>query len=768
VVLLLAILIPYWPRVLAPDQREVFAESYPIILILATIAIFQFRLRCLDSRRERVFWNLWSLAYAIWLIPSVWDQFIEYADYQDVAVNLIQDVLYLGFYVPIILALEINAHRYSGFGARGWLRRFRAVGGVVFAFSLLVYLVLIPAATQPEGYVSQLPSFAFYVLLDGYVVSRLAALRKSASDRRWRLVYSWLLATALFWMVGDVVNLFMWIDFVPWVASGTPLDFLWLPQYLTVWAAARLRDPMYGQEVLPSAVEEGKDRSGFPGGELLGYTLGFLVLHFALSIFGHASLTIKLIRDACAFGVLLVMTGLVLVRQRFLEADAQKLEEERARAAIAEHRAYHDALTGLPNRYLLLDRLERAVMRARRAKTQVAVLFLDLDRFKVINDSLGHTAGDQLLRAVGRQIDGVVRKTDSVARVGGDEFMILCPGIRSGDDLARIAIKVLDCLRGPHVLEGREVFISASVGISLYPTDGEDPETLVKNADAALHRAKALGGDRHQLYHTELNRRAMERLQLETSLRLAASRNEFVLHYQPIVDLSENVLHGCEALLRWQHPELGLLTPEAFLETAEITGVLSQVNPWLFETACHEARRLESLVGRPIAMAVNVSARQFSEPGLVEMVQRALEATGLDSRLLEIEITESLAMQKAGVTVEALSQLKELGVKISIDDFGTGYSSLSYLPRFPIDTLKIDRSFVSEVEHSGDAAIIASVVALARALGLATVAEGVETDEQLAAVSEEGCDRAQGYLFSRPVSREELQEWIQRAVAAQG
>jgi diguanylate cyclase (GGDEF)-like protein len=688
----------------------------------------------------------------------VWDQFIGYSDYLEVAVNLVQDTLYLGFYLPIILALESRAHLDPEIREAAWLRQFRSIGGIVFAFALLVYLAVIPAAAQPEHYGSQLPSFLFYVLLDGYVVLRLATFLRSSLDRRWRLVYAWLLATAVWWMIGDSINALMWAGYLPWVDSGTPLDFLWLPQYATVWVAARLREPPKQKETVAASVEEGGLWSGLPGGQLLVYTVGFLVVHFAVSIFGDASPAIKLARDACAFGVLLVMTGFALVRQKSLEAEAEKVEQERFRAARAEHRAYHDALTGLPNRYLFLDRLERAVVQAKRTKTKLAVMFLDLDRFKVINDSLGHTAGDEMLKTVGRLIAGAVRESDSLARIGGDEFMILCPGVRNERDSVSIALKVLESLRVPFVLDRREVFISASVGVSLYPSDGEDPETLVKNADAALHRAKAEGGDRHRLYHIDLNRKAMERLQLESSLRRAASRNEFVLHYQPIFELPENRFHGCEALLRWQHPERGLLAPYAFLEIAEVTGVLAQINPWLFETACRAATRWTTALGRPIAVAVNVSARQFAEPGLVQQVERILEKSGLDPRSLEIEITESLAMRQADTTVEALRQLKRLGVKISIDDFGTGYSSLSYLPRFPIDTLKIDRSFVSEIEDPGDAAIVATVVALARALGLNTVAEGVETTEQLAAVRGEGCDLVQGYLFSRPVPGEEIDE----------
>jgi diguanylate cyclase (GGDEF)-like protein len=757
--LLAAVVLAYLPGLLPTHQLEEFSESYSVVLIVVTIVFLKYRFDRLPSPHERAFWNLWALAYAVWLIPSVWDQFIGYADYQEVAVNLVQDVLYLGFYALVILALETMAHRRAGPHSRGWLRRFGSAGGIVFTFALLFYFVVVPAAAQPDDYRSQLPSFVFYVLLDLYVVVRLVILRRSSHDRRWRSVYAWLLAAACFWMVGDTVNLLMWSGLVPWVASGTPLDFLWLPQYACVWIAARLREPE-GKDDEGTDIAFDDERHDLPGGALLGYAVWFLVLHFAVSMFGGSGPVIRLARDVCAFGVLMVMTGLAIVRQKVLEREAEKVREQRLRAAQAEHRAYHDALTGLPNRYLFLDRLERAVTQAARTKTRVAVLFLDLDRFKTINDSLGHTAGDHVLREVGRRVEAAVRASDSVARIGGDEYMVLSSGVRDEEDAMRIAVKVLDCLRVPVVLEGQEIFVNASLGVSLYPTDGENPETLVKNADAALHRAKEMGGNRHQMYHADLNRRALERLQLESDLRHAVSRDEFLLHYQPIFEMPGNRFCGCEALLRWNHPQRGVLGPGAFIKVAEITGILAEINPWLLRSACRDARRFEDVLGRPVSVAVNASARQFMEPGLVSQVQGALRESGLDAGLLEIEITESLAMEKAEATVRTLERLKALGVKISIDDFGTGYSSLAYLPQFPIDTLKIDRSFISPIERPGDAAIVATVVALARTIGVKTVAEGVETQEQLTAVGEEGCDRVQGFLLGHPLPREELEERI--------
>jgi diguanylate cyclase (GGDEF)-like protein len=428
--------------------------------------------------------------------------------------------------------------------------------------------------------------------------------------------------------------------------------------------------------------------------------------------------------------------------------------------------AYHDTLTELPNRLLFQDRLELAVAQSHRHRKGLAVLFLDVDRFKVINDSLGHSVGDRLIRDVAARLRACVREGDTVARLGGDEFTVLLPDIQQAVDAAKVASKVLEALRMPFALDGRELFLTASLGISVYPDDGRDAETLVKNADAAMYRAKEQGRDRYLLYTPALNATALERLALESSLRKALPNDELLLHYQPIVDVATRRVQGVEALLRWHHPERGLVPPADFIPLAEVTGLILAMGRWVLRTACAQARAWQAVLPG-LRMSVNLSPREFQEPGLVGHVTDALADTGLHPHLLQLEITESSAMQNAQAASQTLGELRALGVGLSIDDFGTGYSSLSYLRRFPIDTLKIDQSFIRDIAADpDDAAIASAIVALARTLKLAVVAEGVETDEQLGFLVRHGCERAQGYLFSRPVPAERCEDLLARAVEA--
>jgi diguanylate cyclase (GGDEF)-like protein/PAS domain S-box-containing protein len=425
--------------------------------------------------------------------------------------------------------------------------------------------------------------------------------------------------------------------------------------------------------------------------------------------------------------------------------------------------AYHDALTGLPNRLLFNDRLSVAVAQAHRQGYRLAIFFLDVDRFKVINDSLGHSLGDRLLQGVARRLQASVREGDTVARLGGDEFILLLPALNRAEDVAKVAEKILDSLKLPFRLEGRELYVTASMGISLYPDDGADAEALIKNADTAMYRAKEQGRDNYQMYTPAMNASAVERLGLENSLRKALARDELELFYQPLLDLGTGRVHGVEALLRWRHPERGLLSPAEFMPLAEVTGLILPIGPWVLRTACARARAWQDLGHPHLSMAVNLSARQFQQPDLVAQVKRALEETGLPPRCLDLEITETNAMQNAEGTIHTLRELKALGVRISIDDFGIGYSSLNYLKRLPIDTLKIDQSFVRDITTDpDDAAIATAVIALAHTLKLRVVAEGVETQEQLAFLAARHCDRMQGYLFSRPLQSQECGEFLGR------
>jgi diguanylate cyclase (GGDEF)-like protein len=428
--------------------------------------------------------------------------------------------------------------------------------------------------------------------------------------------------------------------------------------------------------------------------------------------------------------------------------------------------AYHDALTGLPNRPLFVDRLIVALAQANRLEQKLAVFFLDLDRFKDINDSLGHSAGDSLLKAVAERVRTCVREGDTVARFGGDEYTLLIPRMERVEDAAKIAEKIIETLKIPFVINGQELFVTTSIGISVFPHDGVDPETLVRNADTAMYRAKEQGRDTYQLYAPAMNARALERLALENMLRRALRQKELTLHYQPLIDLATGSITGVEALVRWRHPELGLLLPAHFVSTAELSGLIIPMGDWVLRTACRQTVAWNKRLGMELTVAVNLSARQFLQPDLTSQVRKALQETGLAPELLELEITESNAMQNAENTIRTLRELKAEGVRISMDDFGTGYSSLNYLKRFPIDTLKLDQSFVRDIATDAtDAAIASAVIAMAHSLDLRVIAEGVETAEQLAFLRERGCDTIQGFYFSAPFAAEELEPFVNRTAS---
>ncbi len=430
------------------------------------------------------------------------------------------------------------------------------------------------------------------------------------------------------------------------------------------------------------------------------------------------------------------------------------LEDQREVGAEAtsqvEHLAYYDTLTGLPNRSLFSDRLTVAIAHAHRHRYKLAVLFLDLDRFKQVNDSLGHTVGDRLLKIVSTRIRGAVREEDTVARFGGDEFTVLIHIIGKAEDAGKIAQKILDALKASISIDERDFVITSSVGISIYPNDGTDCETLIRNADTAMYRAKDLGRNACQYYAATMNHKALEALEVENGMRRALIQNEFVLHYQPLIDIGSGTVFGLEALIRWQHPELGLLRPDRFIPAAEQTGLIVAIDRWVLREACEQASEWHHR-GHKVVMAVNLSGRQFQDPELIDQVRDALQATELKPQYLELEITEGYAMRDVEKAISTLQQLKALGVRIAIDDFGTGYSCLSYLKHFPIDTLKLDGSFVRDLASPEDAQIALGVIALAHSLKLKVIAEGVETISQLTFLREHACDRLQGYLFSRPM-----------------
>jgi diguanylate cyclase (GGDEF)-like protein/PAS domain S-box-containing protein len=414
--------------------------------------------------------------------------------------------------------------------------------------------------------------------------------------------------------------------------------------------------------------------------------------------------------------------------------------------------ANHDALTSLPNRFMFNARLTQALARAHRQDKMVAVLFIDLDRFKVINDTLGHDAGDRLLVDLAVQLRGCLRENDTIARQGGDEFVVLIEDLNDPNQVTGVAQKILETIAEARVLGGQDFHITASIGISVYPDEGGDLQTLLKNADIAMYRAKEQGKNNFQFYSAEMNQHTFERLALETSLRRAIERQEFLLHYQPKTDLRSGRITGVEALVRWRHPELGMVSPAQFIPLAEETGLIGPIGDWVLRTACAEARRWITQGTSEISVAVNLSARQFAREDLAQSITAALLESGLEPRFLEIEITESTVMFDAKRAVRVLQQLKDMGIRVAIDDFGTGYSSLGYLKRFPIDSVKIDRSFILDIPHDNDdVAITRAVIAMAHSLRLKVIAEGVETEEQYQFLRNHDCDEMQGYYFSEPI-----------------
>ena len=439
----------------------------------------------------------------------------------------------------------------------------------------------------------------------------------------------------------------------------------------------------------------------------------------------------------------------------------------RATALQITHTAQHDFLTGLPNRMLLNDRIDQAINLARRGRHQVAVLFVDLDGFKHINDSLGHPVGDEVLKSIATRLTSCVRSTDTVSRQGGDEFVVLLSEVKRATDAALMAAKILDTLSKAHCIDEHDLHVTASIGVSTYPDDGVNAETLIKNADTAMYQTKENGRQGFRFFTPAMNARAVERQSIEEHLRCALQRREFTLHYQPKICLRTMTIVGAEALIRWQHPTRGVIMPAQFIPIAEDSGLILPIGRLVLLEACRQARRWFDAGYRDVSVAVNVSALELRDDGFLEGVLASLRQTQLEPRLLELELTESVLMKRVEPSIVILKILRERGIHLAIDDFGTGYSSLSYLRKFPIDTLKVDQSFVRQIDTSGgDAAIVTAVMSMARSLKLRIVAEGVETKAEMQFLKSHDCDQAQGYYFSKAVPALEFANMLKRGIAS--
>lgn len=465
--------------------------------------------------------------------------------------------------------------------------------------------------------------------------------------------------------------------------------------------------------------------------------------------------------------ILLVCSCAVWILANDLRQTMQRLQQEIMRVKTSEanftHLAQHDALTNLPNRLLISDRVEQAIGQARRYQRRAALLFLDLDNFKTINDSLGHDAGDQLLKDVAARLQDAVREMDTVSRQGGDEFLIVLTDVADLDDISTVAKHVLHAMSQPFSLKGMQIVTSVSIGAALYPEDGDDFSALLKHADLAMYQAKAAGRNAFRFFDARMNADIIERLSIESGLREALSQQQFVLHYQPIVDIHSGRLLAAEALIRWQHPQHGMVGPDKFIPVAENSGLIVEIGEWVLNEACRQMMVWRAAGLPAFVVSVNLSSVQFRRGNLEALVAGALQRYGLPAGCLELELTESLLLQDSDVFFDMLHRLKALGVKLSIDDFGTGYSNLSYLQRFHVDKLKIDQSFVRKLQDSSpDLAIVTAIIQMAKSLQLLTVAEGIEDDATRSVLAQLGCDQGQGYWFARPLTADDCALFARR------
>jgi diguanylate cyclase (GGDEF)-like protein len=744
-------LLPAVPETLAGAFNDRLSDPMMIAVVLAVVAAGTSRV---TAARERRFWSLLTAGLASFLIVQVIDVFVPLGRAAG-ALLQVRNLFYVGLYAFFVMALDASPHLPVGAGpARRALVPLETAGILVLGTGLFAYFSVLPAVLGKArpGAMGVL-SLLLFVAFDVYLILRTGDALRATADPRWRATFGFLLGGQLFWLVSDGTEALWHAGSIPKSQAAGILDAAWLPPFLAIAFAARLRNWVPPRrDSTPSEIRPAAREARLQG-PLWFHAAALPVVHLLLDATGAVDPLIEPYQRVCVLAVFAVNAVLADVSRRRLEAGNTKLEEAQGRAIEAEKRAHRDALTGLPNRYLLLEHIERTIAQARRTGSRMAIVFLDIDRFRAVNDSIGHSIGDALLLSVAERLTRAMRSSDMLGRLGGDEFVVVASDASEPGDARRIGRRLLDALSEPFRIEGTEFVVNPSIGVSLFPADGSDADTLLRNADLAMYHARAAGGDRVEVFDAERHGESKSLLSLEASLRKASIATDFVLHYQPIVDLPSRTVVGFEALLRWRHPERGLLLPGEFLEVAEIAGVLARLTPWILREACLEASRWPGSEDSSVSVSLNLSARQFLDAELAEHVEAALRRSSLPGRSLVLEISEGLAMQHVSRMRRSLDLLKGLGVRIAIDDFGTGYSSLASLRALPIDILKIDRSFVHGLGLSdADEEITETILAMSRALRLVSVAEGVETNAQLEVLIAHGCRRAQGYLFGPPTA----------------
>lgn len=737
-----------------PFHWREFSAQYllsPIFLVMMLVAMQQ-RLRLVTDKTEQRFWRTLIFAFYCWLLSLALAPLADsYLGANIVLQGVVTNTPFIAFYAALVAALDIHPHvKRDGFTYP--LRSLEWAGSFIIFFGALAYFLIIPGAWSGRGSSLWSSSLALFVALDLYCMVRLWYLLRASNDRQWKMVYIWLFAAVAIWTCGDLLWALMYEGVIPDPGYATPIDLIWPAAFIAIIIATR---PALAGEREPETVVSPSEPLGM--GPLVLYALAPLALHTGLYLVGDPEPELRTLREVLVLGITIIIGGMTLLYYRMLQVENRRLADvESSSREELLHLAFHDELTGLPNRNLFRDRLRMAIADSIRNHTLCGVLFCDLDQFKVINDSLGHEAGDQTLIASARRLQNAVRKRDTVARLGGDEFAVIIQGMQRTMDAAYLAEKLLRAISEPVIVGKKTHVLTASIGVAVFPDDGADEELLLKHADTAMYQAKLHGRNTYRLFTQAMNEAAEERLAIEQGLRTGLMQDGFTIFYQPITALATDTVTGYEALLRWNHPERGYVSPVNFIDVAEQTGLIVPIGRWVLESACAWAAQLGAESGSGVIVSVNMSPRQFRDPDLAAMVASVLTLTGLEPTRLQLEITETMVLSIESAA-ETLRTLRALGIKIAIDDFGTGYAALSRLQDLPVDVIKIDQSFVRGLTvDSVSETIVRAIVSMARVLDFYVVAEGVETAAELEIIRQSQCHAVQGFYLGEPQPAELL------------